>query len=133
MGKYAGRKAGNFGGSGWSKRSSSWSAPAKHTKHAVPSKAGSSKPARPAFVYSLNLKGGKKYVGMTQNLGQRLGQHFGGNGSQWTQKHLPVSVNHVQRCKSVTTAKAAERIVYSKMADYHGKSVVRGAGHTKSR
>jgi predicted GIY-YIG superfamily endonuclease len=95
----------------------------------------------PAQVYSLNLKGGKKYVGMTKPgpvvngktpLDRRLLQHFSGNGAKWTQKHQPVSVNSVQKCKSLSTAKKAETIVYYKMKDYHGKANVRGAGHTRS-
>ena len=85
-----------------------------------------------SYVYSLNLKGGKKYVGKTNNIGRRLSQHFGGNGAKWTQKNKPISVNHVQKCRSNKTASKAETIVYKKMRDYHGKSKVRGAGHTKS-
>lgn len=84
-------------------------------------------------VYSLNLEGGKKYVGRTNNYGSRMQQHFSGNGSKWTQQHKPVSVNHAQVCRSNTTAKRAETIVYSNMRDYHGKANVRGAGHTKSK
>ena len=121
-----------FGGAsrGASSRSGAYKHAPKACQSAPKARQSSAKPAKTAFVYSLNLEGCKKYVGMTQNLEQRLGQHFGGSGAAWTQKYAPVSVNHVQRCKSVKTAKAAESIVYSKMADYHGKSAVRGAGHT---
>ena len=82
-------------------------------------------------VYSLNLKNGKKYVGMTSNPEKRIGQHFLGNGAKWTQKNKHVSVNHIQKCKSLSNAKKAETIVYKKMRDYHGINKVRGAGHTK--
>jgi len=85
-----------------------------------------------SYVYSLNLKGGKKYVGKTNNIGRRLGQHFSGKGAKWTQKNKPMSVNHVQNCKSGASASKAETIVYKKMRDYHGMDKVRGAGHTKS-
>ena len=33
-------------------------------------------------VYSLNLKNGKKYVGMTSNPEKRIGQHFLGKGAK---------------------------------------------------
>ena len=49
----------------------------------------------PAYVYTLNLKGGAKYVGYTENPKKRLSQHFSGNGAQWTQKHQPISVNSI--------------------------------------
>ena len=99
---------------------------------------GGSKPARPsappkAYTYSLNLANGNKYVGSTSNITRRLGQHFSGNGAKWTQKHPPVSVNHVQVCRSIHTAKAAEKIVTTNMKRYHGSDLVRGAGHTSSK
>ena len=85
-----------------------------------------------AYVYTLNLKGGAKYVGYTQNPEKRLSQHFSGNGAQWTQKHSPVSVNSIQKVSSVTYAKKLETTIYHKMKEYHGASKVRGAGNTKS-
>ena len=86
----------------------------------------------PAYVYTLNLEGGAKYVGYTENPKKRLSQHFSGNGAQWTQKHKPVSVNSIQKVSSVTYAKKLETIIYYKMKEYHGASKVRGAGNTKS-
>ena len=85
-----------------------------------------------AYVYTLNLENGKKYVGMTTNIDRRLGEHFSGEGAKWTQKHAPVSVNSVQKVSSTQYAKKLETIVYHKMKDYHGISKVRGAGYTKS-
>ena len=82
-------------------------------------------------VYSLNLEGGRKYVGMTTDVERRLSEHFSGRGSVATRQFAPVSVNHVQTCRSEHTAKRAEKIVYEKMRDYHGMDKVRGAGHTK--
>jgi predicted GIY-YIG superfamily endonuclease len=58
-------------------------------------------------------------------------QHFSGRGSAATRSAKPVSVNHIHACRSVSSAKKAESIIYSKMSAYHGKSKVRGAGHTK--
>jgi predicted GIY-YIG superfamily endonuclease len=85
-----------------------------------------------AYVYTLNLKGGAKYVGYTENINKRLYQHFSGNGAQWTQKHPPVSVNSIQMVSSVAYAKKLETIIYYRMKNYHGASKVRGAGNTKS-
>jgi predicted GIY-YIG superfamily endonuclease len=85
------------------------------------------------FVYTLNLRGGAKYVGITANLEKRLSDHFSGKGAQWTQKHKPISVNSIQRVSSIAYAKRLETIIYYKMKDYHGASKVRGAGNTRSR
>ena len=109
------------------------------SKYKKKSKAGYTPPKK-AYTYSLNPKGGKKYVGYTTNIKRRLGQHFSGNGAKVTQGLVdgffgqecrPISVNHVQRCTSVKNAKKAETIVYNNMKKYHGKNKVRGAGHTK--
>jgi putative endonuclease len=86
----------------------------------------------PAYVYTLNLKGGSKYVGYTENPTKRFAQHFSGNGAQWTQKHRPVSVNSIQKVSSVAYAKRLETIIYYRMKAYYGTSKVRGAGYTNS-
>lgn len=86
----------------------------------------------PAYVYTLNLKGGAKYVGYTEHLEKRLAQHFSGNGAKWTQKYEPLSVNSIQKVSSVAYAKKLETIIYYKMKNYHGGSKVRGAGNTKA-
>jgi len=86
----------------------------------------------PAYVYTLNLKGGAKYVGYTKNPEKRMADHFSGNGAQWTQKHRPVSVNSIQKVSSVAYAKKLETKIYYNMKNYHGASKVRGAGNTKS-
>ena len=84
------------------------------------------------FVYSLNLENGNKYVGITSDPNKRFSDHFNGNGSKWTQKHLPISINSINQCKSLESAKNAERIMYDNMKNYHGSDKVRGAGNTKS-
>jgi predicted GIY-YIG superfamily endonuclease len=84
------------------------------------------------FVYSLTLENGRKYVGRTNNLEQRMDAHFSGQGAQFTQKYRPVEINHIQACNSEPSSKKAETIVYKNMRDYHGVDVVRGAGHTSS-
>jgi predicted GIY-YIG superfamily endonuclease len=116
--------------SGYSKKSSGSSK--KSSGYSKKSNSYNKNSDKTTYVYSLNLKDGKKYVGMTSNPEKRIGQHFLGNGAKWTQKNKPVSVNHIQKCKSLSNAKKAETIVYKKMRDYHGINKVRGAGHTKS-
>jgi predicted GIY-YIG superfamily endonuclease len=107
--------------------------PAKPPARPPPkSPAKSNAPRIQPYVYTLNLKGGNKYVGYTQNLGKRLTQHFSGNGAQWTQKHAPVSVNSIQKVSTVAYAKKLETIIYYNMKEYHGGSKVRGAGNTRS-
>jgi predicted GIY-YIG superfamily endonuclease len=46
------------------------------------------------FVYVLRLQDGKKYVGRTSNLRQCLNQHFSGDGSEWTKRYSPISVEY---------------------------------------
>lgn len=84
------------------------------------------------YTYSLELEGGRKYVGKTDDIKQRLDQHFSGNGSEWTKKYKPIDVNHVQVCTSKANQAKAETIVYKNMSKYHGKALVRGAGNTSS-
>jgi predicted GIY-YIG superfamily endonuclease len=85
-----------------------------------------------AYVYTLNLENGRKYVGMTSNLNKRINDHFNGNGAKWTQKYSPISVNSVKKVSDVSCAKKLETKIYNKMKDYHGIEKVRGAGHTSS-
>lgn len=82
------------------------------------------------YVYTLNLQGGKKYVGSTSNLERRMQQHFNGKGSMVTRECPPVSIHSVKKCKSLQKAKNAEKIVYHNMKNYHGTDKVRGAGNT---
>jgi predicted GIY-YIG superfamily endonuclease len=86
----------------------------------------------PAYVYTLNLEGGRKYVGMTTNIDQRMDQHFSGEGSAWTQKYAPVSIKSIKLAKGIDAAKKLETKTYFKMKDRHGTDMVRGAGHTTS-
>ena len=65
----------------------------------------------PAYVYTLNLKGGNKYIGYTENPKKRLSQHFSGNGAKWTQKYRPVSIENIKSAPSVACAKKLETFV----------------------
>jgi predicted GIY-YIG superfamily endonuclease len=84
------------------------------------------------YVYSLTLEGGKKYVGYSNNLGNRLTQHFNGSGAQWTQKHSPISVDKIIYCPTAQYAKKLETKLYYNFKNYYGTERVRGAGYTKS-
>lgn len=83
-------------------------------------------------VYALNLPGGKKYVGYSNNPEKRIQEHFNGRGAQVTKNNKPISVHCVHKCKSVRAAKNAERNMYYNMKNYYGKDKVRGAGNTRS-
>lgn len=43
-------------------------------------------------IYVLNLKGGRYYVGKSDNVTNRYQQHLNGNGSAWTRKYKPISL-----------------------------------------
>jgi predicted GIY-YIG superfamily endonuclease len=87
----------------------------------------------PHYVYTLNLENGRKYVGRTQDLNQRLGRHFDGRGAQWTQRYRPVSVADIRKFSSKQAASRAETQIYYQNRDIHGPAFVRGAGHTRSK
>jgi len=82
-----------------------------------------------AYTYVMNLKGGKKYVGMTQNPNARMHAHFSGHGSAVTKQNAPKSAVLTPH-SSVKAAKAAETRVYHAQKAMHGATNVRGAGHT---
>ena len=46
-------------------------------------------------IYVLRLKGGKYYVGKTDNIIKRYQQHLNGSGSSWTKKYKPISVEQI--------------------------------------
>lgn len=43
-------------------------------------------------IYVLECRGGKYYVGKTDDVERRFRQHLSGNGSWWTQKHKPIRI-----------------------------------------
>ena len=46
-------------------------------------------------IYVLRLIGGRYYVGKSNNVINRYKQHLNGNGSAWTRKYKPVSVEKI--------------------------------------
>ena len=47
------------------------------------------------YVYVLELEDERYYVGRTCNFAQRMGEHFGGNGSIYTKKYKPLKIKEV--------------------------------------
>lgn len=52
------------------------------------------------YVHVLHLEGDEAaesyfYVGYTQNVARRMGEHFSGQGAEWTKVHRPVAVAEV--------------------------------------
>ena len=56
------------------------------TKSKSTTSAKTSSSTKPTYVYFLNLKGGKKYVGLSKNPERRIAQYFSGNGAKFTEK-----------------------------------------------
>ena len=46
-------------------------------------------------VHTLELEGGRFYVGYTDDVPRRIAEHFMGRGSHWTRTHPPVKVLEV--------------------------------------
>jgi predicted GIY-YIG superfamily endonuclease len=76
-------------------------------------------------IYVLRLEGGNYYVGKTDNIYKRYGEHFNGAGSAWTRKHAPISL-----VKTVESASPfdEDKITKEYMAKY-GVDKVRGGSY----
>ena len=46
-------------------------------------------------IYVLRLRGGKYYVGKTDNVEKRFQQHMNGSGASWTRKYKPIAIERV--------------------------------------
>ena len=44
------------------------------------------------YIYALELKQGKYYIGKTSNPNFRIESHFNSEGSGWTKKHNPIKI-----------------------------------------
>ena len=108
-----------------------------YTKSTTYTKQSTSKKTTPKssgnyYTYQANCKNGKKYIGMTSNLPNRLYQHQSGNGSAVTKQNKVVSFSHIYQHSSKSAAQSAERRNYYAAKSKHGATNVRGAGNTKS-
>lgn len=52
-------------------------------------------------IYVLELEEGKYYVGKTKNSNIRIGQHFNGNGSEWTKRYKPIKIIDIKSCVTI--------------------------------
>jgi predicted GIY-YIG superfamily endonuclease len=43
-------------------------------------------------IYALKLESDKYYIGKSDNVDERINQHFAGYGSSWTSEYKPISV-----------------------------------------
>lgn len=76
-------------------------------------------------IYILRLKGGKFYVGKSDNPMKRWQEHLEGKGSAWTRKYKPVSVE-----KIIPNASDFDEDKYTKeMMAKHGIENVRGGAY----
>lgn len=64
------------------------------------------------FAYVLECDDGSLYKGFTQNLFERINRHLEGRGSEWTSKHIPVSLIYFEEFD--TEKEALEREKYFK-------------------
>lgn len=82
------------------------------------------------YLYVLALADGCFYVGLTSDVGNRMAQHFAGEGSEWTKLHVPRQILHTI-CTGTKDGRAAElmedEVTVTLMAR-HGIEKVRG-GH----
>jgi predicted GIY-YIG superfamily endonuclease len=78
-------------------------------------------------IYILRLEGGNYYIGKSNDVMNRYQQHLNGNGSAWTRKHKPISVE-----KIIENASAFDEDKYTKeyMSKY-GIDKVRGGSYVE--
>ena len=79
-------------------------------------------------IYVLRLEGGRYYVGKTDNLMNRYQQHLNGNGSAWTKKYKPVSLEKV--IENVSSFEE-DKITKEYMSKY-GIDKVRGGSYVET-
>lgn len=54
------------------------------------------------FIYILQLEKEKFYIGFTERKdGERINEHFKGNGSEWTKKYKPLQLLELRECKNI--------------------------------
>jgi len=78
-------------------------------------------------IYVLRLEGGRYYVGKTDNVPQRFQQHLHGQGSAWTKKYKPVSLEKTIKHASVFDE---DKVTKEYMAKY-GVDKVRGGSYVQ--
>jgi len=77
-------------------------------------------------IYVLRLKGGKYYVGKSDNVLKRYKEHKDGKGSSWTKKHIPVGIEKVIE----NVSPFEEDKITKEYMDKYGIDNVRGGSYT---
>ena len=78
-------------------------------------------------IYILKLELGKYYVGKTNNITDRIEDHYSSNGSAWTRKYKPIAIMELHHnCDSYDEDKYT-----FKMIEKYGIDNVRGGTFTK--
>lgn len=78
-------------------------------------------------VYVLDLGGGKKYVGYTNNYKQRIKAHFAGRGSMVTRKYNPIGIIRTISCFNKAYGMVVEKNVTLCLMKKYGSRLVRGS------
>ena len=65
------------------------------------------------FVYVLRCRDGTLYTGISTDVEQRVAVHNAGRGARYTRPRLPVTVIHVERKRSRSTALKREAAIKS--------------------
>jgi predicted GIY-YIG superfamily endonuclease len=78
-------------------------------------------------IYILRLEGGRYYIGKSNNVINRYQEHLNGNGSAWTRKYKPISLE-----KTIANASHFDEDKYTKeyMSKY-GIDKVRGGSYVE--
>jgi predicted GIY-YIG superfamily endonuclease len=78
-------------------------------------------------IYVLRLEGGRYYIGKSDNIIHRYQQHLNGNGSAWTKKYKPVSLE--KTIKNVSPFEE-DKVTKEYMSKY-GIDKVRGGSYVE--
>ncbi|MEK7774356.1 MAG: GIY-YIG nuclease family protein [Candidatus Zixiibacteriota bacterium] len=61
------------------------------------------------YVYIAKCRDGSYYTGVAANVEKRLDQHNSGRGAKYTRGRRPITLVHLERCRSLSTALKRER------------------------
>ena len=79
------------------------------------------------YLYTLQLEGGKYYVGKTADVMKRFEQHKSGKGASWTRTHNPIKMIE---CRPLNSEHDENNVTKDYMKKY-GINNVRGGSYTQ--
>ena len=84
-------------------------------------------------VFTLELEGGKYYVGRSESVDRRLREHYAGEGTEFTKLHRPLAEQQVEKvsCKSKDEATAVVAKRTLELMSEKGIENVRGSQHSR--